>query len=280
MATANEEQAEFWTEMAPTWVEIDDRLEEVGGPPGRLAMDRLELLPGARVLDLGCGTGNTTIELAGRAAPGGRAIGVDIAAPMLEAARARAERQGVTDVEYRHADAQVDDLGDAVFDAAFSRFGVMFFADPVAAFANVRRALRPGGTLSFACWQGMLRNEWMLVPGGAAIEALGAVPEFPEPGAPGPFSLEDPDRIRDVLTQAGFTSVDIAADNSELTADESRVGELAATSNRVGVVRELLREADGATRQRAYDAVEQALRARVVDGQVRLSRGVHLVLAR
>ena len=156
VAFANIEQAEFWSELAPTWLELEDQLEEVGGPPGELAMDRLELLPGQRVVDLGCGSGRTTLELAARVGPGGEVVGVDISAEMLARGRERAARLGAGNVEFVHADAQVHDFGEARFDAAYSRFGVMFFTDPVAAFANVRTALRPGerchSSAGGACW--------------------------------------------------------------------------------------------------------------------------------
>ena len=123
------------------------------------------MLPGQRVVDLGCGSGRTTLELAARVGPGGEAVGVDISAGMLARARERAARSGTGNVEFVYADVQVHELGEALFDAAYSRFGVMFFADPVAAFANIRKALRPGAVLSFVCWQSVFDNEWMLHPG-------------------------------------------------------------------------------------------------------------------
>ena len=171
MTFANTDAAEFWAGMAPTWVELEDQLEQVGGGPGEWAMDRLSLGPGALVLDVGCGTGRTTLALARRVAPGGQAVGVDISDEMLMRAQEHAEAAGTENVSFVHADAQVHDLGDAAFDAAYSRFGVMFFADPVAAFGNIRRALKPGGSLGFVCWQSVFDNEWMLVPGAAAMAA-------------------------------------------------------------------------------------------------------------
>ena len=201
-AFANIEQAEFWSELAPTWLELEDQMEEVGGFPGELAMDRLELLPGQRVVDLGCGSGRTMLELAGGVGPGGEVTGVDISAEMLARGRERAARLGVGNVKFLHADAQVHDFGEDRFDAAYSRFGVMFFTDPVAAFANVRRALRPGGALSFVCWRGVFDNEWMLIPGAAVAEVTGSLPPMPGPDELGPFSLADPARVRAVLGAA------------------------------------------------------------------------------
>src|SRR5579872_1765214 len=185
----NTEAARFWSELAPTWVSMDQRLDEVAGPAGGLAIDRLDLSPGQRVVDLGCGTGGTTLELAARVGSGGEVLGVDIAEGMLARARERVAEAGIENVTFERADVQVHPFGEGRFDRAYSRFGVMFFDDLVAAFANVRRSLRPGGLLSFACWQDVFANEWMLVPGLAALTALGLAPTPPDPEAPGPFRL-------------------------------------------------------------------------------------------
>jgi SAM-dependent methyltransferase len=277
VAFANIEQAEFWSQLAPTWLELEDQLEKVGGLPGQLAMDRLNLLPGQRVVDLGCGAGRTTLELASRVGRDGEVVGVDIAAEMLARGRERAARLGTGNIEFLHADVQVHDLGEGRFDAAYSRFGVMFFTDPAAAFANIRRALRPGGVLSFVCWQSVFDNEWMLIPGAAVATVTGSLPPMPGPEEPGPMSLADPDRIRAVLDAAGFDSVAIAPHADQVVINEDRIPEVALTSIRVGGVREALRDADEQTRQRALAAIEEALRARLQDGEVRASRGVLLV---
>jgi SAM-dependent methyltransferase len=278
-AFANVEQAEFWSQVAPTWLALEEQLQQVGGPPGELAMDRLGLCPGLQVVDLGCGGGRTTLELAARVGPGGQVVGVDISAEMLARGRERAAQLGAGNVEFVHADVQVHDFGKARFDAAYSRFGVMFFTDPVAAFANVRRALRPGGTLSFVCWQSVFDNEWMLVPGVAVAEVTGSLPQMPAPGEPGPFSLADPARVRAVLSAAGFGSSAVTPHSDHVVIDEDRIPEVAATSTRVGGVRQALQDADDRTRQRALAAIEAALRARLADGQVLLTRGVLLVTA-
>jgi SAM-dependent methyltransferase len=277
VAFANIEQAEFWSQLAPTWLELEDQVEKVGGLPGQLAMDRLNLLPGQRVIDLGCGAGRTTLELASRVSRDGQVVGVDIAAEMLARGRERAARLGTGNIEFLHADVQAHDLGEGRFDAAYSRFGVMFFTDPAAAFANVRRALRPGGVLSFVCWQSVFDNEWMLIPGAAVATVTGSLPPMPDPEEPGPMSLADPDRIRAVLDAAGFDSVAIAPHADQVVIKEDQIPEVALTSIRVGGVREALRDADEQTRQRALTAIEEALRARLQDGEVRASRGVLLV---
>src|SRR6202050_3852121 len=164
MTFANTEQAEFWAARASSWMSLESLHDQVIGPPGRMAMDRLDPQSGQHIVDLGCGTGQTTLELARRVAPGGRALGVDIAAALLARARELAGAAGIDNIDFQHADVQSSDLGRARFDGAFSRFGVMFFADPAAAFANVPRCLKPGAVLSFVCWQQGSANAWCLVP--------------------------------------------------------------------------------------------------------------------
>lgn len=280
MTFANIEQAEFWSQRTPSWLEFEERTERTAGLLGRLAMDRLGLRPGQRVVDLGCGAGRTTLELASRVGPGGEVVGVDISAGMLAAARGRAARSGAANVEFVHGDVQVHDLGQARFDAAYSRFGVMFFADPVAAFGNVRSALRPGGTLSFVCWQGLLDNEWMLIPRAAAAAVTGSVPPMPGPDEPGAFSLADPDGVRAVLGAAGFGPVDITPRADQVVISEAGIPEAARAGARAGAVREALQDADEPTRERALAAIEAAFRERLQDGEVRASRAVLLVTGR
>ena len=204
-AGPNAQQIQYWNDTGPRWVAqqnvIDDQIRQLG----RLAMDRSTVQPGERVLDVGCGCGDTTVELAGRVAPGGTVTGIDISAPMLERARERARTQGAA-ARFELADAQTHAFAPAIVDVIFSRFGVMFFTDPTAAFANLRRALTPGGRLAFVCWQALPDNPWMFVPLGAALQYL-PTPPLPGPDAPGPFSFADPGRVRTILAGAGFRDV-------------------------------------------------------------------------
>ncbi len=197
----NAEQIAYWNEQAgPRWVEESASLDAMLEPLGLEAMDRAAIPPGATVRDVGCGAGHTTLELARRAGPEGSVTGLDISGPMLALARERARSAGLEHARFEQADAQVAPL--AGFDIAFSRFGVMFFADPVAAFANVRGGLRAGGRLVFICWQPVAENPWVLEPMRALARHVELPP--PAPNAPGPFSLGDPARLRDVLERAGF----------------------------------------------------------------------------
>jgi SAM-dependent methyltransferase len=279
MTIANTEQAEFWSHIASTWLELEDHLEQVARLPGQMAMDRLHLIGGQRVIDVGCASGHTTLELGALVAPDGEAVGVDIAADMLVAGRARAARLGVRNATFLHADVQVHDFGEDQFDAAYSRFGVMFFADPVTAFTNIRRALRPGGSLSFVCWQSIFDNEWMLVPGAAAMSAAGSNPEMSGSDEPGPFSLANPDRIRAILDAAGYQRIDITPHRDSIVISEDHLAEVVLMSTRIGPVSETLQASDSDTRARVAAAVEAAIRDRLHDGEANLSRGTLIVVA-
>lgn len=280
MTIANVEQAEFWEHRASDWIEGTSFTDIVTGPFGVDAMERLAATPGQRVIDIGCGTGATTVELARRVAPSGEAIGVDISPTLVAASEAIAASAGVDNISFRVADAQAEPLDDGALDAVYSRFGVMFFADPVAAFANIRHALRPDGVLAFACWQSVFDNEWMLVPGGAAMSVTGTPPPMPGPGEPGPFSLADADHLASVLTNAGFQHLEITSAVHPISLPEAELGMLAASSQQVGAVRELLRTVDAETAGRIEAAIRDALAARVEDGFVTLGAAAHIVLAR
>ena len=241
----NSEQITYWNQQAgPTWVAVQSLIDQQIRPLGRLAMERAELQPGQRVLDVGCGCGDTTIELAKRVAPDGQAHGLDISAPMLTRAAQQARAAGVTNASFELADAQTTELPAGRFDVLFSRFGVMFFADPAVAFTNLRSALRAGGRLAFVCWQTMMENPWMTVPMAAALQHI-PPPPIPAPGAPGPFAFADPDRVRGILTTAGFR--DVALEPVRMTLSVGGGNDLDATVDfilRMGPTARLLRDAD------------------------------------
>ncbi|SFT52874.1 Methyltransferase domain-containing protein [Geodermatophilus amargosae] len=190
-------QGAFWAAQA-------DRFDRAVARYDAAFLAAARLRPGDRVLDVGCGTGATT-RAAGRVT--GSALGVDLSSAMLEVARQRAAAEGLDGVRFEQADAQVAPFPAEGFDVAVSRTGAMFFADPVAALANVGRALVPGGRLVLLVWRALEENEWM-------SEVLGALSAgrplpVPPPGAPGPFSLADPGRVREVLTAAGHRQVEV-----------------------------------------------------------------------
>ncbi len=216
----NREQAAYWNEQGgPKWVTMQRDLDGQLEPLGMLAMDRLALTRGERVLDVGCGAGATSLALAVRVAPG-EVMGVDISRPLLARATERAAEVAAGDprrnVRFQEADAQTMSPPSPGFDVVFSRFGVMFFADPLAAFKNIHACLRPGGRLGFVCWRQMNENPWVTIPLGAAMPFLPAPPEPPVPGAPGPFAFADGARTRLILEAAGFSQIEVAPIDSEL----------------------------------------------------------------
>lgn len=206
MSEANVEQRQYWNEVSgPKWVRTSDTVNAQIEGLGRVMIDALAPADDAVVMDVGCGCGHTSLELARRASAG-RVVGVDVSQPMLDDARRRAKEAGLDNLSFVEADAQTHAFEPASFDAIFSRFGVMFFEDPVAAFRNLRGALRPGGRLVFVCWQPLARNAWVAAPLGAIAKHV-PLPQ-PNPG-PGPFAFADDAVLRAHLEGAGFADVDI-----------------------------------------------------------------------
>jgi SAM-dependent methyltransferase len=206
-AGPNAEQVRYWNEQAgPKWVELQELIDAQIAPLGRAAMERAGIRAGERVLDVGCGCGETSLELGRRVGASGSVLGVDVSHVMLERARARARAAGTAHVRFEEGDAQTHAFAPASVDVLFSRFGVMFFADPRAAFANLRRALAPDGRLAFVCWRAIPENPWMMVPMAAALQHV-PPPAILAPDAPGPFAFADDARVRAILEGAGFGAV-------------------------------------------------------------------------
>ena len=203
---SNAAQIQDWNAaVGRTWTQFQEQLERQLDPLGREALRALAPMPGEHILDIGCGCGATTLDLAVRVGPVGSVVGVDISVPMLDVARRRPRPADAGAAEFLQLDAQYDPLG-SVFDAAFSRFGVMFFSDPVAAFKNILTSLKHGGRLAFVCWRRLEENPWVRVPLEAARPFLpDAAPA--DPSAPGPFAFAAASRTRSILIDAGFASV-------------------------------------------------------------------------
>ena len=189
------------------WVAHQARLDARVAVFGQAAIEAAAPATGERVLDIGCGAGASSLALAARVGAGGHVLGVDISEPLIGRARALAPQD--TPVQFRVADASSAELPEGAFDILFSRFGVMFFDDPTAAFAHMRRALKPGGRVAFVCWRGAAENDWVRLPMDA-IKGIVPLTAPPDPEAPGPFSFGDRGRVARILTAAGFTDIGIA----------------------------------------------------------------------
>jgi len=211
----NADQIAFWNGVAGRhWTDRQSVQDTLLAPVTERLIARIDAQAGQRILDIGCGTGAIAIELARQVGPSGHVLGIDISVPMLERARQLTPKDLPAD--YVLADATVYPFDPASFDLLVSRFGVMFFADPVLSFRNLRTALRPKGRLVFACWREPRENSWMMAP---LMAVYKHVPKLPQlgPEDPGPFSFADEARVKHILSEAGF--VDVAMEACPLTFD-------------------------------------------------------------
>ena len=271
----NRDMSAYWDRTGRVWVEQQELLDRLFAPIAEAVVDRADLRNGEHVLDVGCGAGATTFAAAWRVGPSGRAVGVDISAPLVELARRRAGEAGLEGVTFQLADAQTEAFSPGV-DALVSRFGVMFFPDPVEAFVNLRRALKPGGRLAFACWRGPEDNPISEVPLRAAAPFLTELPAF-ERNAPGRFGFADPDRVRGVLAESGWRDVAIEAldDPTPVSADE-----LLTMSVRIGPLNPILSALDEAAREPIRAAVARALEPYIENGVARMNSACWLASAK
>jgi SAM-dependent methyltransferase len=272
-------EREFWDRRAEAWERRADSLSTLSDAYGIPAMDALHVEAGERVLEIGCGPGTTAVELAARVGPSGEVVAVDISPAMVAAATRRAAAAGVTNVRFEAADAQTADLG-GPYDAVYSRFGVMFFADPPAAFANIGSALRSGGRFACSVWNQLGDNPWMFVPTLAAAPLLEAELGIPQPGQPGPFSLADPDHVRGLLEGAGFVDIEVEPiAGSRLVTDATRDDDVLALLE-VGPLGGAYATADEAQRSAAVEAVLAAIEPFREDAGWRLPGSALKVTAR
>ena len=241
-------------------------------------MEALGPIEGRRVIDIGCGCGQTSAALARRVGPQGQVLGIDISAPMLRVAADRAARAGLANLRFLESDAQTHGFEAGAWDAVFSRFGVMFFSDPVAAFANIRTALAPGGRLAFVCWRAMGENPMMTAPLEAVIPLLPEPPAPPaDPFAPGPFAFADRERLAGILSRAGFGEITIRPHDQPIT--QGTVEEALETSMRIGPLGAIVRDHPD-LRARVTDALRGALARHATDAGVFFDSATWIVTAR
>ena len=214
MEDKNIKQKEFWSGAGgDVWVNKQKEMDIMLNPLGQRAIDKLDLSNGKRILDIGCGCGATTLEIA-KMIPEGKIIGVDISEPMLNQARKDALEMSLSNTEFVVQDVQTDEISKDAFDIAFSRFGVMFFEDSYEAFKNINNALKIGGQLSFVCWQEPLLNPWQSL----SIQVIKQFIDLPSPPpkSPGPFAFEDKSYIEDILDCSNFKDINIDDNQEEI----------------------------------------------------------------
>lgn len=274
---ANEAQARLWNARAgAVWAEQQEMLDRLLAPFERTLVGAVAHLGANDVLDVGCGAGATTLAAAWHIGKQGQCTGVDISVPLIETARRRAETAGLDNCRFIAADAQQYAFEPVAFDAVISRFGVMFFADPVAAFSNLRRAARPDAGLAFIAWRGAEENPFMTAAERVAARLL---PELParDPAGPGQFAFADAGRVRGILTSAGWRDVDIRPIDVVCTLSGD---DLDAYAARMGPVGALLPDLDEDRRNRIVAAVRHAFEAWVTSGTAHITAACWLVRAR
>lgn len=252
----NTDQARAWDgDEGAYWADNAERFDRSVAGYHRPFMAAARVSPSDRVLDIGCGTGQTTRDAA-RSAGAGTALGVDLSARMVAYARELATHEGVANAAFEQADAQVQPFTPESFDVAISRTGAMFFGNPVVALTNVARALRPDGRLVLLTWQALPANEWIRELSGAL--SAGRDLPMPPPGAPGPFALSDPDRVRTILTTSGFRDIELAPRSEPMWFGDDQDD---AHRFVVGLLGWMLHDLDDDGRSRALDQLRSSLAA-------------------
>jgi SAM-dependent methyltransferase len=274
----NEAEITYWNSAGGhRWVERQQSQDIVLGPILQATLEQAQLRQGERVIDIGCGIGASTIALAERVASSGQVLGVDVSAPML--ARAAERLPPGAPVKFVRADATTYRFEAGAFDLLFSRFGVMFFAEPARAFANLRTALKPSGRLAFACWRKFNENPWLQVPLRATLEH---VPPLPRPGPedPGPSSFASEQRMHRILADAGFQSVTLEPRGFDLDiAGGGGIEEALEAAMALGPTNRALQDQGPETRAAVAASIRRALQPYQRGKQVALAGAIWLVTA-
>jgi SAM-dependent methyltransferase len=273
---ADDQQTKLWNGPAGrAWIDLQEGLDQAFLPFEDLLADEVSALSARSVLDVGCGTGSTTLAVARRLGPNGRSVGIDLSEPMITFARARAEREG-TPASFMSANAQTHTFEPGGFDLCISRFGVMFFDDPVRAFTNLRHATRAGGALRFITWRPANENPFMTT---AERTTAPLLPDLParRPDAPGQFAFADPARVQAIVGASGWQEIDIQKVDRACAFPETY---LLPYLTRLGPVGLALQQADDRTRTQVVDTLRAAFTGHVHDGTVRFTAACWLVAAR
>lgn len=260
-SSSNADQAAYWNgEAGDRWARLQERLDGFFAPISEAAIAAAAPRPGDRVLDVGCGCGDTVLALGRAVGSLGSVTGIDVSAPMLSVASRRIAAANLAQAAVLQADAASEPFAPGSFDLVFSRFGVMFFDAPVEAFINIHRALKPGGRLVFACWRPFADNPWFAVPYRAALPHL-PEQEKTDLDAPGPFALAESSRVTRILGLAGFSGIRVEPFDTSLTLGPAGdVDDAMRFVVQVGPVARALATGNEAQRQAAERAVVEVLR--------------------
>jgi len=272
---SNQEQIDYWNGNAgSTWVDSQERMDKMLAPLTSPLIEQAAAATGERIIDVGCGCGDTSLQLA---SSGASVLGIDISEPMLERARSRAQLTGQANTEFTTADAATTSLS-ADHDLIFSRFGVMFFSDPTAAFSNLHSGLSDNGRLCFLCWQPPRNNPWMSTAGAAISEFLPQPETKPDPRAPGPFAFADTNYLNGILDNAGFKTISISPLTANLHIADT-LEEAMESQQRIGPLARALAELEGDAQQAALSAAREALADRMTPTGLDLGAACWLVKA-
>lgn len=275
MPDANHDQIAQWNaEAGRNWTAEQERLDKLIAAYGEAALKAAAARAGERVIDVGCGCGETSLVLADAVGGSGRVVGVDVSEPML--ARARERGEGIAQLRFELGDASRADLG-GPYDLLFSRFGVMFFDASADAFSHMRAAMTPGGRLAFVCWRSVMENAWAFLPAGVGRRLIGAPQQAADPHAPGPFAFADADRVRAILEEAGWKGVRIEAFDAPMPLGAD-ARDAALCTGKVGPLAAMLREAED-KRAAVMDALTEALKAYETPAGVSLPGATWIVSA-
>ncbi len=280
MPADNSEQIAEWNgALGQRWAAMRQEIDRFVVPFGDAALKAAAPQPGERVIDVGCGCGDTSIELARMVGAAGAVLGIDVSQPMLAVARSRGALADGADLTFREGDASEAALP-ANTDLLFSRFGVMFFSQPSPAFSHMRKSLRAGGRCLFVCWRTPRDNPWAMTPLSAARAAMGVTPAPADPNAPGPFAFADEERLRAILSGAGFGAIDVQRFDVAISLGATPRS-AAERALQIGPVSRLVREVGAEHVPIILDAVERALVPLAApDGHVSLNGSTWIVSAK